>query len=367
MKGATKFTETNGTETMIYACLNGRYTAFYVGEHGNIGNWSYPVGGIFGGRPPGIVDPTFGRPSSSNIGTDGKILPVNNPPTYGILSALYDTGLYYSNTQTSILEKREVVTTFSGSVIASWGIWSSHADLQGVIGTDGMPGTLSVSGSDATGPMSVTTSVRFVDSNLDDLLDVIHTYSIQNDSSHLEMFRIKVEVTISPLQPGAVSDLFYGYTLASHGASTSTRAGFFSATDPEAFASSNTRADWNADLGVYEGVGEGTRIGYLNSTIEYVIARNFNDIQNNTHSILLGSGTNAEFYTNNVLQSSTTNFKTDLTWRNSLPDDISGYSSYLVAPEFDISSGDPQTYTFYIFVRLIDVATASPKVWAYVG
>jgi hypothetical protein len=369
VKGATKFTETNGTDTMIYACLNGKWVAFYVGEHGNIGNWSYPVGGIFGARPPGIVGATFGRPSTSNIGTDGKILPVTNPPTYGILSGLYDTSIW-GDAQESLIEKREVVTTFSGAVIGSWGLTGSHPDLhpgpggKGVSGIDGIPGTLSVSGSDATGPMSVTTTVRFLDSLGADLLDVNHTYSIQNDSSFLEMFRIKVEVTLVPLL-GGVGTIQYGYALAAAGASTSTLASFFTATDQDAFAARSTLGDWNADMGVYEGAGEGTRVGYIHSTVESAIAQSFHNIVNSTHSLELGSGTNASFYTNNVLQSSTSNFKTDTAWRASLPSDTSGYSSYLIAPTLDVSAGDA-SYTFYIFTRAPQAPpTARARVWAY--
>jgi hypothetical protein len=363
VKGATKFTETNGTDTMIYACLNGKWVAFYVGEHGNIGNWSYPVGGIFGARPPGIVGATFGRPSTSNIGTDGKILPVNNPPTYGILAGLYDTTIW-GNAQDAILEKREMVTTWGGSVIGSWGVDADHADLQDVVGTDGFPGTLSVSGADADGPMSVSTSVTFVDSSLDDLLRVSHTYSFQNDTSFLEMFRIKVDVTLTPIGVG-IGNLRYGYTLAAAGASTSTLAGFFSATDAEAFATKSTLGDWNADMGVYEGAGEGTRIGYVHSVTEGSIARSWDTILNGTHSLKLGSGTNAEFYTNNVLQSSTSNFKTDTAWRASLPSNTNQRSGYLLAPDFDLDNGEA-SYTFYIFTRAPQAPpTARARVWAY--
>lgn len=364
MKGATKFAEAQGGGTVTYACLCGKLMTLYVGEYGTLGPQIFS-GGLPTSRPPGIVDPTTGYPGA-NIGVDGLIEAAVNSATFALLRSLV-TREYAISTQAAIREQRELLTAGAGSICASWGVAGDHADLSsGLAAVDGTPGTLTESGATITDPLSVETSVTFVDSAVDDLLSVSLTFSFQADASAIESTRIRVDVILSSLKED-LTGVVFGYCLDPNGGVTSgtTTNRFFTTGDADGFAVEGTSGDWTVGIGVYDGDGEGAIVGYVNSTNEATVPASFDTIVGSTLNIRLGSGTNAASYNGNTLLASTSDWHTDTAWRSGLSSVNGDYAIYVRSPEYDIDSGDTQEFTFYIFTRPAQGAVAGTRVWAY--
>lgn len=373
MKGAAQFSElTTAGGTMIYACLNGGLMTLYVDQYADIAPHTINGGGL-AGRAVGIVDPVTGYPPDANIGTDGIITPTLNPPGYGILRSVYsrsDVG----STELAVRLRQELLTAFAANVCASWGVFGDHADLPGLQATDGIPGTLSVSGATSLDPLSASASVVFQDSFAVNLLEVSAVYSFQNDASALEQVRIKVVVTLTDLGGAGLTGVTYGFALDPNpaiGTGVATTR-FFTPTDADAFAVEGTAGFGlhSVGIGVYEGVENvGAIVGYTPTTNETVVCTDFAGEIAIGDTIRMGSGTAADYYENGVFDSSTLNFLTDAAWRAGLASDVGNYAIFVRSPEFDIDPGDTAVFTFYIFTRLDADAPAPPaagtRTWAY--
>jgi hypothetical protein len=369
IKGTAQFSYADGGGTIVYGVANGRRLTFYLDQYGHLGPQRF-VAGIPASRPPGIVDPDSGYPDD-NISTDGLII---GNTTYCLLRSLDDRSVQ-PDMITAIKGKRELAGAGAGAVCATWGVDGDHADFhpiggQGLAGIDGIPGAIAISGTDSDDPLSLSNSVTLYDQTPDPLLLVAQEFSFQNDSSDLEQVRIKVEVTLTNLLGGTLTGVYYGFGIDPNPGITTgnTTSSFLTPTDPEAFAVQGTSGDWLVGLGVYE--VEGTILGYTTEIQESVLPRTFDTqiagIANPT--IRLGAGTNATEYLGTVLQASTTNWKTDAAWQAGLPSASGAYAIYVRSPLFDIASGTPETFTFYIFTRpVLDASApaAGTRVWAY--
>lgn len=365
--GATEFTYAQGGGTINYGCLNGDYMSVYIDQYGDLGLRTFAAGFPVS-RVPGVVDPDTGYPDD-NISTNGQIIPTANPPTYCILRSLTGRNVEL-NTVTAVKGRRELVSAGGGSVCACWGVFGDHADLSpggsGVVGIDGDPTAFSVAGTNSTDILSADATVMLYDSTPIDLLEVRHLYSFQNDASALEQVRITVEVELRNASGADLTNVHYGFCIDPNPGFTTGVATvrFLSSTDAEAFGVEGTVGDWNVGLGVY--TAEGSIFGYTTENRETVLPREFDLAIAASPNIRLGSGTNAEEYSGNVLQASTTNWKTDTVWRSGLPTANGTHAIFFRSPLFDIDSGDTHTLTFYIFTRpIIAAAAVGPRVWAY--
>lgn len=112
-----------------YGLLNGQHVALYINDRGDLGA-PYPIiNGDPGIKPPSIVNPATGRPNPGNIGANGQILPVNNPPAYAALFSLAPVGNL--NIGDSVKAKSEYLGAGSSSIIEGFSIYAQNGLLPG--------------------------------------------------------------------------------------------------------------------------------------------------------------------------------------------------------------------------------------------
>jgi hypothetical protein len=353
IKGATEFSVTSGASDWNYACLNGDMMTVYVDRYGELGVRPV-ISFIPGAKNPGIGDPDTGFPDPLNITTDGQIAPTSNPPSYGLLRSL-ESRNDQASTELAIEGRKELLSLGTGTTVDCWGVRAAHADLTApgdnyYISTDAEVTDFTVSGANAGVALSATSTVKYYDSSVSDLLEVKHIFSFQNDNSFLERVRVKVRVEFTNLSVDPLTDVRYVHGIDPNPGVTSgvTYNHFFVGSDLDAFAVNAVTGDDGIGIGGYT---EGTLVCYTTEIRDGVITSSADDIIAGVPNIRLGSGTNAEYYSGNTLVSSTTNWKTDLDWRSSLPDVGGDYGLLLRSPYFDIEPSETAVFEYYYYTR----------------
>lgn len=365
IKGATEFQYTSGSYDYHYGCLNGDVMTAYIDAYGGLGLQPFHNSLFtFVSKTAGSADPVTGFPADANIGTDGQLEPTSGPYGFGILRSL-DSRNGEASTEAAILERKELLTVGQGTVAAGWSVKGDSADLQGGIGDDylrGIDGTLidfSVAGANAGGALSAETTVMYYDFVTGDgsgeVLEVKVTWSFQNAETALEKTRLTCTVELTNKTGSTLNNVKFAFGIDPNPNITtgSEFKQFFMESDPNAFGAKGGGGD-HIGIGVYHGDAnaDGTLIGIVNATTESSLCYFADSLLAATRYIKLGSGTNAEYYEGGVLDSSTSNFQTDNTWRNNLHSGTSAIDALLLrSPEFDIAASATETFTFYLFTR----------------
>lgn len=360
IKGATEFNYTSGADAFRYGCLNGDCITIYVDQYGEL-ILRKVSSGVPVAKTAGIGDPTTGFPLDANILTDGQISSISSPPGYGILRSLTSkNGL--ASAELAIQEKRELLTLGAGTVMDTWSI-KGDGDLTSGLGDgyfrsiDGRVDSFGVTGATADVTMTATSIVMFVDAGLADLLEVKHIYTIQDTASALGKTRVKVRVELRNLSGATLTNVRYAHGVDPNPGVTTGSASlaYFTPSDLTAFSVRGEAGQHYVGIGFYDTGSNvvGAQVGKLASASESAFGYSPDTQFAAGTYIKLGVGTAAEYFAGGVLQSSTTNWKTDNTWRNALPSSTSSNGIGVRTPTFSIGAGATQVFEFYYFTYLV--------------
>lgn len=357
-----------------YALLNGDLLALYLNDRGDLGA-PYPIiNGFPGAKPPGIVDPVTGRPSSSNIADDGRILPTDNPPTYGALFSRTSTPS--STIGGSVRQKSEYLTAGAGSVAEGFSLRGNQG-LSGPGNTFILPGDMilqnfSVSGDSRTGALSATSQLEYpTDSGT---LEVMQNVVFQETDAPPN--RVKFTISFTNNSSEAITGLRYARAVDPNQGFTTgeTNQRFRTQADPNAFALNSLVGDRGFGLGVFpDGNTEGTILVVTPETREDALLTNPTAQLSSNSYVLLGAtttlpnGTNTasaslfqpagdpNLISDDILLDSTLDFINDAAFTNMVNDNLSVPSGnaglVLLSPILpDIAAnGGMESFTFYYF------------------
>jgi hypothetical protein len=233
-----------------YALLNGDLLALYLNDRGDLGA-PYPIiSGIPGAKPPGIVDPATGRPSAANIGNDGRILPQDNPPTYG---ALFNRNPTPGSLGESVRAKSEYLTAGTGAVAEGFSLIGG----QGLSGpgnsflqpSDFLVTSFTTNGqTNRLGPLSATSGLQFPTNTGN--LDILQNVIFQEDNAPPN--RVKFTITFTNNSDETITGLRYARAVDPNQGFTTgvTTQRFRTEADPTAFAINSLVGDRGFGFGV---------------------------------------------------------------------------------------------------------------------
>ncbi|MCS6777830.1 MAG: hypothetical protein RMJ43_14320 [Chloroherpetonaceae bacterium] len=356
-----------------YALLNGDLLAFYLNDRGDLGA-PYPViGGLPGAKPPGIVDPATGRPSSVNIADDGRILPVDGPPTYGALFSR--TSTLAGSIGESVRQKSEYLTAGAGSVAEGFALRGNQG-LRGPRNSFLQPSDLVVNsfrvfGDSPAGPLGATSVLSYPTDSGE--LQITQDLAFQEAGTPGNRARFTITFTnngtetLSGLQYVRAADPNQGFT------SGATTQRFRTQADPGAFAINSLVGDRGFGFGVFpDGSTEGSILLVTPETREpALLTQPLDQVTRNNYirlgaSTLLPDGTrtaSAFLYqpagdpnslADDLLLGSTLDFVNDTAFTNLVNDNLSvlaGNAALLwVSPVLpDLAPSASLSLTFYYF------------------
>lgn len=236
-----------------YALLNGDLLALYINDRGDLGA-PYPiVSGIPGAKPPGIVDPATGRPHPANIADDGRILPTDNPPSYGALFSRTSTPA--ATLGESVRLKSEYLTAGTGSVAEGFSLFASQG-LSGPGNTflqasDFLVTSFTTNGqTDRNGVLSATSGLQYP-TDTGGNLDITQNVLFQEDNAPRN--RVKFTITFTNNSDETITGLRYSRALDPNQGFTSgvTSQRFRTEADPNAFALNSLVGDRGFGFGVF--------------------------------------------------------------------------------------------------------------------
>lgn len=353
-----------------YGLLNGQHLALYINDRGDLGA---PYFLSSGGKSSSIVDPITGRPNPGNIGNDGRILPLNNPPGYAALFSLAPTG--NGSIGDSVKAKSEYLGAGSSSIIEGFSVFAQDGLEPGnlFLRNSNMNVTgFTVSGATSAGPLTavsnLTADLLFSNNNTG-TLGVQQTISFQT-GANVPANRVQFSTDFTNTSSNTLENFRYARVVDANTAFTNpnTQQRFLTDNEPNAFALTSVVGTNAIGIGVFgdnqsfpaqpgsilftadSSIGDAT---LLQSPFDRITNNTYVELTANNGAVIKLKVGDDLITDDDTILFTTTNFIGDLAFRNQVSTSLgfgsSDTSLMLLSPGLDILPGQTANFTFFYF------------------